>query len=104
MPEKREVAVLELPNGAAVHAELTSLGGEEEVAFSLLRADEIKDVLEGIASVLASSVEKVRPTKTVVEFSLELAVEAGKLTALIAQGSGKASLKVTLEWEGSVTA
>jgi Trypsin-co-occurring domain 1 len=98
MSDNKEIAVLELPNGRTVHAEVTLLGGEEEVSFDILRTEEIRGILEGVASIIASSVEKLRPAKTAVEFSLELAVEAGKLTALIAQGSGKASLKVTLEW------
>lgn len=98
MSDNTEIALLELPNRTVVHAEVTLLGGEEEVAFDLLRTEDIKGVLEGIASMIESSVEKLRPKKTAVEFSLELAVASGKLTALIAQGSGKASLKVRLEW------
>jgi len=97
--DRKEFALLELPNGSLVHAEVTPLGGEEEVAFSLLQTEEIRGIIHGIATVLYSSVEKIKPAKTSVEFSLELAVEAGKLTALIAQGSSKASLKVKLEWE-----
>lgn len=98
MSDTTEIALLELPNKTIVHAEVTLLGGEEEVSFEFLRAEDIKGVLEGIASMIESSVEKLRPTKTAVEFALELAVASGKLTALIAQGSGKASLKVKLEW------
>jgi hypothetical protein len=33
---------------------------------------------------------------------LELAIEAGQLTAAIVKGSGKGNLEITLEWEATV--
>lgn len=101
--DRREIAPIQLPNGDIVHAEITVLSSEEQVAFSHLKLDQIRSVLEGVATVVSSSVDKLRPSRTTVEVSLELAVEGGKLTALIAQGSAKASLKVTLEWSGRPT-
>ena len=39
------------------------------------------------------------PTRASVEFGVEVAVDAGKLTALLVNGNTTGSLKVTLEWE-----
>lgn len=102
--ERREIAPIRLPNGEVVHAQVTVLGGEEEVAFRFLDFDDIRSILEGVATVVSSSVERLKPSKTSVEICLELAVESGKLTALIAQGSAKSSLTVILEWEAPTPA
>ena len=50
---------------------------------------------------VVTAVQKVAPTKASVEFGIEVAVEPGKVTALWVKGSGKANLKITLEWADS---
>jgi hypothetical protein len=40
----------------------------------------------------------LKPHKASVEFGLEVALEAGQLTALLVKGSGTSNLKITLEW------
>ena len=50
---------------------------------------------------IATPIQKARPKKTTVKFGMELAIEFGQLTAVIAKGSGKANLEITLEWERS---
>nr|VFK66019.1 MAG: hypothetical protein BECKUNK1418G_GA0071005_107612 [Candidatus Kentron sp. UNK]VFK69082.1 MAG: hypothetical protein BECKUNK1418H_GA0071006_10108 [Candidatus Kentron sp. UNK] len=98
MSDRLERIPVQLPNGRIIHVEATPLGGEEEVAFQTLKFDEIGEIIKGLASTFTKSIESLRPTRTGVEFSLELGVETGKLTALLVQGSGKANLKVMLEW------
>ena len=54
--------------------------------------------LEGIAQAIRSGLEQVTPSKTRVEFGIDLALKNGKLTGLVVEGEANASLKVTLEW------
>jgi hypothetical protein len=54
--------------------------------------------VEGIASGVADTMEKLRPSEASVEFGLELGVESGQLTALLVKGSAKGNLKITLTW------
>jgi len=60
--------------------------------------EDVSGTLEGIARVVRSGLEKVKPSKTTVELGIQLAVKNGKLTGLIVEGKAEASLKVTFEW------
>jgi hypothetical protein len=90
---------LVLPNGRTVLARVRTRG-EAEVAFAAFDFQRVADDVAAIASSLAEALRTVRPSKTALEFAVELTVEGGHLMALIAKGSGKASLKITLTWDG----
>ena len=98
METRTEIIKAELINGATLHIQATVLGGEEEVGFSLPSFKEITDAIEGIAESVVTTLKKVKPQKASVEFGLEVALEAGQLTALLVKGSGTSNLKITLEW------
>lgn len=109
--ENSTVAVpVELANGVIVRVQATtgeanspstSVGEEVEsdVSLNLRPLKEINDAIEGIAATIKAAVDNVKPTKATVEFGLEFEFQAGQLTALIIQGSEKANLKISLEWE-----
>jgi hypothetical protein len=98
MELRTEIIKAELDNGTIVHIQATALGGEEEVAFTLPLFKEVTNAIEGIAVAVTNSLQKVKPQKASVEFGLEVALEAGQLTALLVKGSGTSNLKITLEW------
>ena len=88
-----------LPNGAKIRVEATSFGGREKVSsLAALPFEDITNAVEGISVALIESLKKVGPRKTTIEFGIEVGVESGKLTALVCKGSGKANLKIALEW------
>lgn len=101
MATSTEIIKAELPNGTCIHIQTTILDGEEEVAFTLPSFKEVTDAIEGIAESVVTTLQKVKPQKASVEFGLEIALEAGQLTALLVKGSSTANLKITLEWEKS---
>lgn len=93
----------ELPGGTIVWVEATTvaLDKEKEVSLDLDKAlplSEISKVISGLATLVHSGIEELKPQKTTAEFSLEVGLESGQLTALWVKGSGNASIKVTLEW------
>jgi hypothetical protein len=94
-----EIVKAKLPNGAYVHIETTILEGEEEVALTPPTFIEVIHVIEGIAESVVTALEKVKPQKAIAEFGLEVALESGKLTAMLVKGSGTAHLNITMEWE-----
>ncbi len=93
-----EIIKAKLENGAIVHVEARSLGGQEEVAFTVLPFEGVTDAIESIAASIVTTLEKVKPKKASVEFGIEVALESGQLTALLVKGSGTSNLKITLEW------
>jgi predicted DNA binding protein len=98
MEEETEVIKAKLANGTIIHIQATVLDGDEEVAFTLPSFKQVTDAIEGIAKSIVTTLRKVKPHKASVEFGLEVALEAGELTALLVKGSGTSNLKITLEW------
>src|SRR5437763_14431185 len=100
MERRIEIIPVKFAKDVIVRVESTVLGGEEKVAFEVASFKGVTDAIEAIAVSVVESLRKIKPHKAAVEFGLEIAVESGQLTALLVKGSGKANLKVTLEWSG----
>lgn len=98
METRTELIKTQLDDGTIVHIQAAVIGGEEEVAFILPSFKPVTDAMEGIATSVMATLQKVKPRKASVEFGLEIVLEAGQLTALLVKGSGASNLKITLEW------
>ena len=69
-----------------------------QAAFSM---DGVRDTIEAVASQVADVWKKVKPDEASVEFGLKIAVKSGKLTGLLVEGAGEASLNITLTWRNA---
>ncbi len=98
MADRTDIIEATLANGATISIAATSLGGEADVARAIPSFVGVTQAVEGIAGELKASLDRVKPRRASLEFGLEVAVEAGQLTALLVKGSGTAHLTVTLEW------
>jgi hypothetical protein len=88
--------------GRRVYVEVVPRGGREEVGvLKLIPFEQVTELLASIASGIGDTLEKAKPKKAAVELGVEFGLEAGELVALIAPGTGKANLKICLEWERS---
>jgi hypothetical protein len=90
-----------LAGGTMIKVEATLLGGTQKVG--ILESQPFQDLLaavEDMGATFSESLKKAKPTKGSIEFGVEVGLEAGKLVALLCQGSSKANLKITLEWGG----
>ena len=75
-------------------------GGREEVGLlDGIPFQQITDLLGEIADQLGATLRRARPSKALIELGVEFGVEYGQLVALIARGSGKANLKIAMEWQ-----
>jgi len=88
-----------LPNGEPLLVETEARETLESTGFAAAQFEGIIGAIEGIALGVQSALAKVKPTKASVELGLEIGVEAGQLTALLVKGSGRANLKITLQWD-----
>lgn len=95
--DRSETVPIQLPNGSIIKVEAT-ITGREDVSFSAKEFQPIADAIEGIIQMIATPIQKAKPKKATVKFGMEMAIESGALTAVIAKGSGKANLEITLEW------
>ncbi|CAN5171620.1 hypothetical protein BH18ACT4_BH18ACT4_05250 [soil metagenome] len=95
------VVEVTLPNGATalVRAAHADGGAAPRTSFTeSFDFDMVGLALGGIADSIKSALARAAPDSVTVNLGLEVAVQAGKLTALLVEGSGTASLNVTLEW------
>ncbi|MDQ1295877.1 MAG: hypothetical protein QG608_3764 [Actinomycetota bacterium] len=87
---------------AQFYVEVDEAGGPTTIGDSgALSFDGVRDTVEGIATELSQVWDKVRPSEASVAFGLKLTAKSGKLTGLIVEGGGEASLTVTLTWSRS---
>ena len=86
----------EVSESASIAAE----GAQYDQAVSRVdfHLDEICDTISQVAAGIGKGLAQLKAKRTTVEFGVEVAAEAGHLTALIVKGTGKANLKVTVEW------
>jgi hypothetical protein len=86
------------------YVEVADAGGPRPVDLGdALSFDGVRDTVEAIASQLATVWEKVRPSEAGVKFGLTLTAKSGRLTGLLVEGGGAASLTVTLTWKTAET-
>jgi len=98
MENERVILQVELENGVEMHVEATPIG-EQQVALGKLPFRNFKKSIETIAKEVSESIQTVQPNKASIKFGLEIGVQSDGLTALLAQGSSKTNLEITLEWE-----
>lgn len=110
MEPETQIVPVKLDNGAIIRIQTTpvvemptgqvELGEEVEsdVSLNIRPLKEVTDAITGIAESIKGAIDAVKPTKANVEFGVEFGYEAGQLTAVIVKGSGKANLKISLEW------
>lgn len=102
--ERRVQSVSLLDGSAAVLFEVEEIGAsgdgsrEVEVARDHFSMEDICSAVRSVAHAVAGGLSGIGAKKTVLEFGVEIGAESGHLTAFIVKGSGKASLRITVEW------
>jgi hypothetical protein len=97
--EATDAVPFKLPNGVTMYVEVARTAGYAKVAGGELPTfQSVTDAIEAIGTMLGDTIRKLRPKKATLSFGVEVQVEAGKLTALLCKGSGKANLNIALEW------
>jgi hypothetical protein len=85
--------------GFTFYADVAQAGGAQPVGLDdVLSFDGVRDTVAAIATQLTQVWERVKPAEASVEFGLALTAKPGRLTGLLVDGSGSASLKVKLTW------
>jgi hypothetical protein len=84
---------VELAEGGGDDLGVGVAGLEDRLDFSGVR-----DTIGAVAGQLASVWERVQPSEATVAFGLKVTGKSGKLTGLLVEGGGEASLTVTMKW------
>ncbi len=100
--ERTNWQLIDLGDDAKAYLEVVPRGGREEVGvLDAIPFDQVVETIGQIANSIGGAIDRAKPSKAAVEIGIEFGLEAGNLVALIARGTGKANLKVTLEWDNS---
>lgn len=100
MDEYTEIIPVELENGKTISIELSHItGGSDVSSIDGLSFENFAESIREIVASVEGAINSVKPDKATIEFGVEAGVESGQLTAILVKGSGKANLKISLEWE-----
>ncbi|TKA10504.1 CU044_2847 family protein [Actinacidiphila oryziradicis] len=120
MGERAERAQrIELPDGTEVWARLAELhpsgpegedghedeyggyGGYEDVGALdrvVAKVEDLRELVTGVAASLRDAVATAAPHEVSVVFGVELAVKAGRIVSVLADGEARSSIAITLTW------
>ena len=59
----------------------------------------VRETVTAIGAELSQAWQTIKPDEAQVEFALKVTAKSGRLTGLLVEGGGEASLKVTLTWK-----
>jgi|SRR5579883_2256813 hypothetical protein len=97
MELQSKMITVELTDGTSVRVEATSIG-DRKINFQTRPFHEVTAVIESLTREIAETVHKVKPDRATVKFGIDIGIESGRLTAVLAKGSSTANLEITLEW------
>jgi hypothetical protein len=97
MELQSKMITVELTDGTSVRVEATSIG-DRKINFQTRPFQEVTTVIESLTQEIAETLHKVKPDRATVKFGIDIGIESGKLTAVLAKGSSNANLEITLEW------
>lgn len=102
MEDQTEIVDLQLSDGTVIKIAATPIGDQyrstPQISFRAVTSS-IRSIAKDIAGTIHDFHQDNQLTKVSVKFGLEVALESGQLTALIAKGSSKANLEISMEWE-----
>lgn len=95
---RTQIVTATLSDGTEMRIRAVALGGLQQVGNIPIPFKEVTDIVGSISTSIVTALKQAKPRKASVEFGLEVAVDTGKLTALLVSGSSTATLKIALEW------
>jgi Trypsin-co-occurring domain 1 len=98
MEFQSKVISVELADGTVVKVEATSMD-DRKVGLQTRPFNEVTVAIKSLAKEIAETVQTIKPDKARVRFGLEIGIDAGKLTVVLAKGTSTANLEITLEWD-----
>ncbi len=106
MESQSKVISVKLSDGTNIKVEATLISDTQNVTPSAYRKiisqtlpfNEVTAEIESLSKDIAQTLQKLKPDKASVKFGVEIGVESGKLTAVLAKGTQNANLEITLEW------
>lgn len=97
MELQSRIISVELADATVVKVEVTSVGSSK-IGLQTRPFSEATTAIESLTKEIAETIQKVKPDQATVRFGIEIGVDAGKLTAVLAKGTSAANLEIILQW------
>ena len=101
-PKRRrptKIVEMALETGEVILVEAVVLDPDVDVSeLPTAQFNEFTRMIRGVAQSIRSGLSNMGATKAQAEFGMEIGLETGKLTSLLAKGGASANLKITIEW------
>jgi hypothetical protein len=90
----------DLGEGTVILVEARRAGAQEQDVGigDRLAFEGVEQSIVAVSKRVVAALKQVAPRSASVEFGIDVTVESGALTGMLAKGSGTATLKVTLNW------
>ncbi len=97
MELQSRIISVELTDGTVVKVEANSVG-TSKIGLQTRPFSEATTAIESLTKEIAETIQKVKPDQATVKFGIEIGIDAGKLTAVLAKGTSAANLEIILQW------
>ncbi|MBO3462921.1 hypothetical protein G7B40_028785 [Aetokthonos hydrillicola Thurmond2011] len=97
MEIQSKMITVELTDGTSIKIEATSIG-DRKINLQTRPFEEVALAIESLTKEIAEALHKVKPDRASVRFGIDIGIESGKLTVVLAKGSSTANLEITLGW------
>jgi hypothetical protein len=98
MEPQSKIISVELADGTVVRVEATSIGASTSRGLQTRPFSEATDAIASLSKEIAETIQKIKPDQATVRFGIDIGVDTGKLTAVLAKGTTAANLEITLQW------
>jgi Trypsin-co-occurring domain 1 len=98
MELQSKIILVELADGTVVRVEATPTGSSNSRGLQTRPFSEATSAIESLSKEIAEIVQKVKPDQATVKFGIDIGIDSGKLTVVLAKGTTAANLEIVLQW------
>jgi phosphotransferase system HPr-like phosphotransfer protein len=98
MESQSKIISVELDDGTVVKIEATSVGASNSRGLQARPFSEAMTAIESLSKEIAETIQKNKPHQATVKFGVDIGIDSGKLTVVLAKGTATANLEIVLQW------
>jgi hypothetical protein len=93
-----QIVSAKLPDGTTIRIQAVRTTREQLVGIPSYDLEAFLAGMRTLSHTIVATLKDIAPDRAEVEFGVNVGIETGQLTSLLAKGASGANLKITLEW------
>ncbi len=98
MEPQSKIILIELTDGTVVRVEATPIGSSNSRGLQTRPFSEATGAIESLSKEIVEVIQKIKPDQATVRFGIDIGIDGGKLTVVLAKGTTAANLEIILQW------